>query len=169
MSRRNFIVWYLATLMTAMVAAAVAPLLVFIYPPAEGNKKLQLKITLDKSLDELQNGDGVQFNAPKNSAFVMYGGGGDNAPGDPTFGGYAVKDGSGKLHVFAVRCPHLGCSIGLKQGENKFACPCHGSEFALDGRVTHGPAVADLSTLSWQKGGAGNEISVEGMELAGLG
>jgi Rieske Fe-S protein len=149
----------------------VAPLLVFIYPPAEGNKKQQLQITLDKALDQIQNGDGVQFNAPKNSAFVMYGGGNgsDNAPGDPTFGGYAVKDQNGQLHVFAIRCPHLGCSIALKEGANKFACPCHGSEFALDGKVTHGPAVADLSYLKWQQGQAGNQISVEGMELPGLG
>lgn len=151
------------------MVALVAPLLVYIYPPSTGNKKQQLQVTLDKALDELQNGEGVVFNAPKNSAFVMYGGGGDNAPGDPTFAGVAVKDQSGQVHVFAVRCPHLGCSVAIQQGGNKFQCPCHGSEFNLDGKVTHGPAVADLSTLKWQQGQAGNQITVEGMALPGLG
>lgn len=157
--------------MTALVVAALAPLLVYIYPPAEGNKKVQLQITLDKPLDELQNGEGLHFNAPKNSAFVMYGGGpgSDNAPGDPTFGGFAVKDQQGKVDVFAERCPHLGCSIALQPGASHFACPCHGSQFSLDGAVVHGPAVAPLSTLKWQPGQAGNQITVEGMELAGLG
>jgi cytochrome b6-f complex iron-sulfur subunit len=28
-----------------------------------------------------------------------------------------------------------------------FACPCHGSEFAADGTVTHGPAVQRLDAV----------------------
>lgn len=163
--------WYLASLLTATGLAIVAPLLVYIYPPSTGNKKLQLKVTLDKSVDELGNKEGIQFNAPKNSAFIMYGdySGSDNAAGDPTFGGWAVKDQGGQLHVLAVRCPHLGCSVGLQNGADHFLCPCHGSEFSLDGKVVHGPAVAPMSYLKWQKGQAGNEITVEGMEIPGLG
>ena len=170
-TRRNFIVWYLAGLLTATVVAAIAPLLVYIYPPASTTKRQQLKITLDRPLDQLANGDGLTFNAPPNSAFVMYGGGpgSDNAPGDPTFGGVAVKDEAGQVHIFAIRCPHLGCSIQLQQASRNFQCPCHGSQFNLDGGVTHGPAVAPLSSLKWSPGQAGNEITVEGMQIPGLG
>jgi menaquinol-cytochrome c reductase iron-sulfur subunit len=167
-TRRNFIVWYLATLLTATVVAAIAPILVYLYPPATGNKKQSLTVTLQTPLDQLKDGDGVRFDAPKNAAFVMLDGGGDNAPGDPAFSGYAVKW-QGKVNVFAVNCSHLGCSINLDTAGKKFACPCHGSQFNLAGDVIHGPAIAPLSHLGWKQGGSPNEIVVQGMQLLGLG
>ena len=41
-------------------------------------------------------------------------------------------------------CRHKGCTVDVTP--DKFACPCHGSEYALDGTVTHGPAKANLIT-----------------------
>ncbi len=149
--------------------AIVAPLLVYIYPPAAGNRKQDLKVTLQKGLGELKNGEGLKFDAPRNSAFVMKDGGGDNAAGDPAFGGFVVKDEQGRVNVFAVNCSHLGCSIALQPGDSFFQCPCHGSQFYLDGSVKHGPAVAPLSHLNWKPGSAPNELIIEGMELQGLG
>src|SRR5690348_10593350 len=35
-------------------------------------------------------------------------------------------------------CTHKGCDVDLSG--DKFVCPCHGSEFTLDGKVTTGPA-----------------------------
>lgn len=47
----------------------------------------------------------------------------------------------------AVRtiCSHKGCDVELEG--NKFVCPCHGSEYTIDGKVTEGPAKADLKTF----------------------
>ena len=45
------------------------------------------------------------------------------------------------------RCPHLGCRVGYKSGAEKFQCPCHGSEFALDGKRITGPAKEDMTRL----------------------
>jgi cytochrome b6-f complex iron-sulfur subunit len=42
-------------------------------------------------------------------------------------------------------CRHKGCTVEL-QGD-KFVCPCHGSEYALDGKVTTGPAKTNLRTF----------------------
>jgi cytochrome b6-f complex iron-sulfur subunit len=42
-------------------------------------------------------------------------------------------------------CTHKGCDVEL-EGE-KFVCPCHGSTFTLDGKVTEGPAKNDLKTF----------------------
>lgn len=42
------------------------------------------------------------------------------------------------------RCTHMGCGVG-PTAEGAFHCGCHGSEFAADGTVTHGPAGRDLT------------------------
>ena len=47
--------------------------------------------------------------------------------------------------AFSATCPHLGCSVDAAQ--EGFACPCHGSAFALDGRVRRGPAPRGLDPL----------------------
>ena len=141
----------MASLLTSIAVVAVAPVLVFLWPaPPKGQSKGKIKVTLTKSLSDLQNGDAVRFDAPKspNSAFIMADGGGDNAAGDLAFSGFAVKDEEGKLHVFAINCSHLGCSIALNSAEKSFDCPCHGSRFHLDGSVRHGPAAAPLSNLT---------------------
>ena len=44
-------------------------------------------------------------------------------------------------------CPHAGCDVEWKQGDNMFACPCHGSKFQPDGAVANGPAESPLSAL----------------------
>lgn len=41
-------------------------------------------------------------------------------------------------------CTHLGC-VPLRGGEaDGWRCPCHGSQYDLSGRVTHGPAGRNL-------------------------
>jgi Rieske Fe-S protein len=95
----------------------------------------------------------------------MANGGGDNAPGELAFGGFAVKDEKGGTHVFAINCSHLGCPIGLNATDKTFDCPCHGSRFNLDGTVLHGPAAAPLSDLTWKPGDNPNTIVVDGLIL----
>lgn len=146
----------------------MAPLLVYIYPPSGSNKPLKLKIQLDKPLSEIAEGDALTFGAPKDSAFVMADGGGDNAAGDPAFKAFMINMG-GKQTAFAVNCSHLGCSVALNKDAKRFECPCHGSQFHLDGTVLKGPATAPLSRLKWTPGDAPDQIVVEGISLPGLG
>jgi len=167
-TRRNFIVWYLAGLLTATLVAGLAPILVFIWPPQGSVKPTDLKVNLPTPIDQIADGDGVKIEAPKATAFTMVDGGGDNAPGDYAFGGFVVKA-AGKVNVFAINCSHLGCSIALNAGAKRFECPCHGSMFALNGNVLHGPAVSPLSHLAWQPGDAPDTIVVKGVSLPGFG
>jgi nitrite reductase/ring-hydroxylating ferredoxin subunit len=47
------------------------------------------------------------------------------------------------VHAMADRCAHMGCA--LHEGEldgDIVRCGCHGSEFALDGSLVHGPATS---------------------------
>ncbi|XWS39523.1 hypothetical protein CRYUN_Cryun18bG0062800 [Craigia yunnanensis] len=42
-------------------------------------------------------------------------------------------------------CTHLGCVVPWNQAENKFICPCHGSQNNDQGRVVRGPAPLSLA------------------------
>ena len=159
----------MTSLLTAIAVTAVAPVAVFLWPASpKGQTKTKIKISLTPSLDQLEKGAAVKFDAPKtpNSAFIMADGGGDNAAGDLAFGGFAVKDQQGKVHVLAINCSHLGCSIALNDTDKTFDCPCHGSRFHLDGTVLHGPAVAPLSNLTWEQDSSDQStIDIEGIVL----
>lgn len=41
------------------------------------------------------------------------------------------------------RCPHLGCALKWNSQEHSWDCPCHGSRFAVDGRLLENPATGD--------------------------
>lgn len=61
---------------------------------------------------------------------------------------------AGVFKGFVARCTHAGCALTVKNGG--IECPCHGSKFALDGTVVHGPAVNPL---------ADRPVSVQGGEI----
>jgi Rieske Fe-S protein len=54
------------------------------------------------------------------------------------------KDDEGVVHAVSARCTHLGCIVAWNDAERSWDCPCHGSRFAADGSVLHGPAVHPL-------------------------
>jgi Rieske Fe-S protein len=73
-------------------------------------------------------------------------------------------DGGARAAIFLVRrgdevrafdstCPHTGCAVGWDAEHGRFRCPCHKSEFALDGARVSGPAPRDLD---------GEEVEVRG-------
>lgn len=41
-------------------------------------------------------------------------------------------------------CTHLGCLYAWNEQEAKFKCPCHGSQFEIDGTYIQGPAPRSL-------------------------
>ena len=62
-----------------------------------------------------------------------------NFQGDPT---YLVVEKDKTLATYGINavCTHLGCVVPWNQAENKFICPCHGSQYNEQGRVVRGPA-----------------------------
>jgi len=167
LTRRNFIVWALAGLLGAIVAAITAPILVYLYPAkTAATTNTPIRIPLGTPVDAIAEGGAVQFDAPANTALVMADGGGVNAAGNYTYGGYFTRVG-GRLHALAITCPHLGCSYGLDTGGNRFLCPCHGSIFNLEGQVLHGPAVNPLSHLTWRPDDQPDVVLVDGVNQPG--
>jgi cytochrome b6-f complex iron-sulfur subunit len=56
------------------------------------------------------------------------------------------RDDEGMWAISTV-CTHLGCIAGYASDKKRFHCPCHGSMFAGDGKVTQGPAPRPLDWL----------------------
>lgn len=62
------------------------------------------------------------------------------------FNNYIVIQKDGETKVFSSKCTHLGCKIQeIKSG--KLVCPCHGSEYDLDGIPVKGPAFKPLKKI----------------------
>ena len=56
-----------------------------------------------------------------------------------------ARDEQGIVHTVSAACTHMGCTVAFNAAEQTWDCPCHGSRFAVDGSVIHGPAVTALS------------------------
>ncbi|CAI5969195.1 unnamed protein product [Closterium sp. NIES-65] len=60
---------------------------------------------------------------------------------------YIVVNDDGSLGNFAINaiCTHMGCVVPWVAEENKFMCPCHGSQYNNQGMVVQGPAPLSLA------------------------
>ena len=57
------------------------------------------------------------------------------------------RDDTGRLHAVSATCTHLGCIVSFDEADPAWECPCHGSRFAVDGTVLHGPANRPLRAV----------------------
>ncbi len=72
-----------------------------------------------------------------------------------------------KLYALLAVCTHLGCLTSYFPGEKLFKCPCHGSNFNLDGDPLSGPAPVPLYRLALSTGEDG-QIEVDKAQRASL-
>ncbi len=64
---------------------------------------------------------------------------------------YVRAEGTGTSQTYVVLsaiCTHLKCKIDYSADGGKFKCPCHKSEFSLDGEVLKKPAKKNLPNYS---------------------
>jgi cytochrome b6-f complex iron-sulfur subunit len=65
---------------------------------------------------------------------------------------WVVKN-QGALFALQARCPHLGCTPRWEPHTQMFRCPCHGSQFSLEGIALNGPAKDPLKRAAvWVDG-----------------
>jgi len=62
---------------------------------------------------------------------------------------WLVNTDAGINAIYRV-CTHLGCLYSWSDAASIFACPCHGSQFKLDGTYIAGPAPRDLDRFTFQ-------------------
>jgi cytochrome b6-f complex iron-sulfur subunit len=72
----------------------------------------------------------------------------------------------GGIYALSAVCTHLGCITRYRSDERIIACPCHGSQFDLEGNVKHGPAPRPLPWLDVTQDAAGNLIVDTGIVIS---
>jgi glycine/D-amino acid oxidase-like deaminating enzyme/nitrite reductase/ring-hydroxylating ferredoxin subunit len=59
----------------------------------------------------------------------------------------AYRDSKGALHARSAACTHIGCHLHWNSFEICWDCPCHGSQFAVDGTPLNAPAISPLAQV----------------------
>jgi menaquinol-cytochrome c reductase iron-sulfur subunit len=57
---------------------------------------------------------------------------------------WIVKLSDTDIVAFSPQCTHLGCAYHFDEKKHEFVCPCHTSNFSLEGKVLTGPAPRPL-------------------------
>lgn len=137
MGRRQFMNFVLGSSAGVTILGALFPVVRYFTPPSSGNKgggvvakdELGNDVVASKFIANHQVGDHVLAQGLK---------------GDPT---YIVLTDSKEIANFGLNavCTHLGCVVPWNVAENKFICPCHGSQYNSEGKMVRGPAPLSLA------------------------
>jgi cytochrome b6-f complex iron-sulfur subunit len=73
---------------------------------------------------------------------------------------YVARRAGGELIALHAQCTHQGCQP--EPVADRMVCPCHGSEFALDGSVLQGPAERPLTRFPAAVEGSEVVIRIDG-------
>ena len=66
---------------------------------------------------------------------------------------WLVRD-AGGIYAMTAICTHQGCTVSGWNG-SAFPCPCHGSQYDLNGAVVQGPATLPLNHFEVTTDGSG--------------
>jgi len=146
-SRRRFHLGAIYTLMGTIGAALGIPAAIYLlFPPKSRKAEEWVEVTDITSLPQgvpeeiifrKNRVDGWKISSEKTSAWV-------------------VKKSAGEIIAFSPQCTHLGCAFRYEEQKKTFLCPCHTSNFDMDGKVLDGPAPRPLDRY---------EVKVEGNKL----
>merc|ERR1719461_203042 len=136
-NRRNIMNLILVGSAGLTIAGIVIPYILFFYPPGSGGGGGGVSAK-DKDGNDL-------FAAPYLESKLA----GDHSlaqglKGDAT---YLIVKPDKTLEEYGLNavCTHLGCVVPWSAPNNKFMCPCHGSQYGPDGAVVRGPAPLPLA------------------------
>ncbi len=139
MGRRQFMNLLTFGTITGTALGALYPVVKYFIPPSSGGTgggitakdALGNDIVVSKFVDTHNPGDRTLAQGLK---------------GDPT---YIVLDANKEIASYGINavCTHLGCVVPWNAAENKFMCPCHGSQYDSTGKVVRGPAPLSLELV----------------------
>ncbi|KJH72386.1 cytochrome b6-f complex iron-sulfur subunit [Aliterella atlantica] len=139
MGRRQFMNLLAFGTVTGTALGALYPVVKYFIPPSSGGggggvtakDALGNDISVSKFLEGKNPGDRALAQGLK---------------GDPTYIVVDTKESVKDYGINAV-CTHLGCVVPWNGSENKFMCPCHGSQYDSAGKVVRGPAPRSLALV----------------------
>jgi cytochrome b6-f complex iron-sulfur subunit len=119
------------------VGAIGVPAALFFVPPGAGGGGGGLP-ALDANGNQVMKGDWLSTHLAGDRSLVQ------GLKGDAT---YLVVNDEGAIKDYGLNavCTHLGCVVPWNKAENKFMCPCHGSQYNSEGKKIRGPAPLSLA------------------------
>jgi cytochrome b6-f complex iron-sulfur subunit len=137
LGRRQFMNLLTFGTITGVAAGALYPVVKYFIPPSAGGSGGGVT-----AKDALGNDVIVsQFIASHNAGDRTLAQG---LKGDPTYLVVTEEKTLANYGINAV-CTHLGCVVPWNASEEKFMCPCHGSQYNAEGKVVRGPAPLSLA------------------------
>lgn len=137
MGRPQFVNLLTFGTVTGVALGALYPVVKYFIPPSSGGggggvlakDALGNDIIVSEFLDAHKAGDRTLAQGLK---------------GDPT---YIVVTGDNTILDYGINaiCTHLGCVVPWVASENKYKCPCHGSQYDGTGKKIRGPAPLSLA------------------------
>ena len=136
MGRRQFMNLLTFGTVTGVALGALYPVVNYFIPPAAvgagGGTVAKNELGNDVSVSQFLDGHNV------GDRTLVQG-----LKGDPTYIVVESKEAIADYGINAI-CTHLGCVVPWNVAENKFKCPCHGSQYDATGKVIRGPAPKSL-------------------------
>ncbi|MDX2243288.1 MAG: cytochrome b6-f complex iron-sulfur subunit [Leptolyngbyaceae cyanobacterium bins.302] len=139
MGRRQFMNLLMVGTGAGTVLGMLYPVVNYFIPPSSGGGSGGVT-----AKDALGNDIGVtDFLASHNAGDHVLAQG---LKGDPT---YVIVQEDKSIASFGLNavCTHLGCVVPWNASENKFMCPCHGSQYNSEGKKIRGPAPLSLALV----------------------
>lgn len=138
MAKRNTMNILLAGSAGAVALGVLGPFAYFFVPSGTGGAGGGT-IAKDALGNDLKKKEYLESHFPNSRELVQ------GLKGDATY--LIVNEDKTDLEFYALNavCTHLGCVVPWNKAENKFMCPCHGSQYAPNGAVVRGPAPLPLA------------------------
>lgn len=139
MGRRQFMNLLAFGTVTGTALGALYPVVKYFIPPSSGGGSggVTAKDALGNDISVSKFLEGKN---PSDRALAQ------GLKGDPTYIVVESKEAIADYGINAV-CTHLGCVVPWNGSENKFMCPCHGSQYDNTGKVVRGPAPRSLALV----------------------
>ncbi|MCG9892486.1 MAG: cytochrome b6-f complex iron-sulfur subunit [Thermosynechococcaceae cyanobacterium MS004] len=136
MGRRQFMNFLTFGAITGTALGGLYPVVQYFIPAASGSAGGGL-IAKDALGNDIVVSDYLTTHAAGDRSLAQ------GFKGDPT---YVVVKEDLTIESYGINavCTHLGCVVPWNAGQNKFMCPCHGSQYDETGKVVRGPAPLSL-------------------------
>ncbi|HEY9851524.1 MAG TPA: cytochrome b6-f complex iron-sulfur subunit [Leptolyngbyaceae cyanobacterium] len=139
MGRRQFMNLLTFGTITGTALGALYPVVKYFIPPSAGGSGGGA-IAKDALGNDLIVSEYLQTHNPGDHSLAQ------GLKGDPTYVVVTDERAIGDFGINAI-CTHLGCVVPWNVAENKFKCPCHGSQYDSNGKVVRGPAPLSLALV----------------------
>ena len=151
MGKRNLLNAILFGTTAGATVAIGGPFAAFFLPPGSGAGAGGV-VALDAAGNPVKKAEYINTHVAGSRELVQ------GLRGDATY--LIVTDDKSDLEYYALNavCTHLGCVVPWNKAENKFKCPCHGSQYAPTGAVVRGPAPLPLALERCEEDENGNVV-----------